>query len=382
MAITDRESNVQIMKYLTSNLFSTLSGDMLAYGIGLMLLNQTGSAFSFGTSMIITPLVYLFSLIPIGNLVDNYKHQPILVVSSLIRIIALAFLVIVINHFTGIDKLIPIIPFLIINSVCTNASTTTYYSAVHELVNQHKIKSLSSLNNAVGSFASIFSPILGVAIYSYFGFRLFIIIEICSEIITLLITLSMNFYYGKNSRTNQKNVKRSQFGNFKAGLKYISKRRLITDLIVIGVFLNFIFSSVNLGLPYIIRITLKASNNLIGYLNTGNAIGILLGSLLCNFMSDRKRFGMKIIFPVFSIGLLILLLGILFKGYYQHHFYWNLRLFNQRLNRNLTINYRNQQPDSAARNRTNYNSGSSNRGPDYLKQHHIPGRNLNLYHPV
>ena len=55
--ITDRESNLQIGKDFTSNLIGSLSGGMFSFGMGLMLLNQTHLAISFGLSTIVGPLV-------------------------------------------------------------------------------------------------------------------------------------------------------------------------------------------------------------------------------------------------------------------------------------------------------------------------------------
>ncbi|WP_235713599.1 MFS transporter [Ligilactobacillus acidipiscis] len=237
MYISDKKSNIQIVKSTLSNIVSSLSGNMLSYGLGLMLLSQTSSAISFGIELIITPVISFLFLIPIGNLVDNHKHKPILVFSSIARIFFLGLLIISIDHFNGLYKLIPVIPFVAVNSICTNISTTTYSSSVHELVNSEKIQQLSSLTNAANSFASIFSPILGVGLYSLLGFDGFILIEIVSAIVAFLIMLSMKFYYSRQQRSQEPvDNQPSQLKEFKAGLSYISQRKLIANIIFIGVF--------------------------------------------------------------------------------------------------------------------------------------------------
>ncbi|WEV51224.1 hypothetical protein OZX69_00430 [Lactobacillus sp. ESL0731] len=73
--ITNYESNLQIVKDFSSNLIGTLSGDMFSFGMGLMLLNQTGSAVSFGVSTIVGPIVSLLLFVPLGNVVDRYPHK-------------------------------------------------------------------------------------------------------------------------------------------------------------------------------------------------------------------------------------------------------------------------------------------------------------------
>nr|WP_257610527.1 MFS transporter [Oenococcus oeni] len=85
--ITDSQSNLQIIKDVSSNLIGSLSGGMFSFAMGLMLLHDTKSPLSFGLETIISPIVSLLFLVPVGNLVDKYKHKFILVSSILLRII-------------------------------------------------------------------------------------------------------------------------------------------------------------------------------------------------------------------------------------------------------------------------------------------------------
>ena len=55
--ITDQMSNRQIIKDFISSFISSLSGKAFNFSLGLMLLDQTKSAMSFGITMIIYPLV-------------------------------------------------------------------------------------------------------------------------------------------------------------------------------------------------------------------------------------------------------------------------------------------------------------------------------------
>ncbi len=72
-------SNRQIIKDFISSFISSLSGKAFNFSLGLMLLDQTKSAMSFGINMIIYPFVSLIFLVPIGNLVDHYRHKKILI---------------------------------------------------------------------------------------------------------------------------------------------------------------------------------------------------------------------------------------------------------------------------------------------------------------
>lgn len=313
MEISLHESNQQIFKDICSNFISSLSSNMFTYGLGLMLLNQTHSALSFGIELAIGPIISLIFMIPIGNLVDKYPHKRILLASMLIRVVFLLFLAVTLNYFVGMLKFIPVIFFVSVNSIAVIFATTAYSASVHELVNENKIHQLSSLTSAANSFANIFAPVLGVGAYSLLGFQFFVWIEIGALLLSAAITVTMKFHY-KNTYIS-KNViqQKSQLVNFKKGLDYITQRPLIKALIAIAMLLNFMFSSVNMGLPYIINTQLHLGNSPIGILDTFNAAGGLLAALLMNFVPDNKAKRSRIIAPLFLFGFYFLSLGTIFS---------------------------------------------------------------------
>ncbi|HJE96460.1 MAG TPA: MFS transporter [Ligilactobacillus acidipiscis] len=313
MEISLHESNQQIFKDICSNFISSLSSNMFTYGLGLMLLNQTHSALSFGIELAIGPIISLIFMIPIGNLVDKYPHKRILLASMLIRVVFLLFLAVTLNYFVGMLKFIPVIFFVSVNSIAVIFDTTAYSASVHELVNENKIHQLSSLTSAANSFANIFAPVLGVGAYSLLGFQFFVWIEIGALLLSAAITVTMKFHY-KNTYIS-KNViqQKSQLVNFKKGLDYITQRPLIKALIAIAMLLNFMFSSVNMGLPYIINTQLHLGNSPIGILDTFNAAGGLLAALLMNFVPVNKAKRSRIIAPLFLFGFYFLSLGTIFS---------------------------------------------------------------------
>ena len=73
--ISDTASKQQIVKDFLSTFLSSLSGKAFNSGLGIMLLEQTKSAMSFGINMMIYPLVSLLLLVHICNLVDRLPHK-------------------------------------------------------------------------------------------------------------------------------------------------------------------------------------------------------------------------------------------------------------------------------------------------------------------
>ncbi len=99
---------------------------------------------------------------------------------------------------------------------------------------------------------------------------------------------------------------------FKQGMAYVKTRPLVKGVIMVGVVLNFSFTSVTVGMPFVITNTLHLGSAPIGYLETGSAIGILIGSLFMSTISGEKRIRLKIR-PVLADCVLLIALGGVFN---------------------------------------------------------------------
>lgn len=316
--ISNHQSSLQIFKAAASNFISSLSGKMFSFGLGLMLLDETHSAISFGINMIISPIVGLLCLVPIGNLIDTYPHKTILTGSLTVLTLALILFATSINLFTTTAKLIPIVLFLIIDAISTNINDTCYSAATHELVNGPHIQRLNSLTQSAISLSSILSPALGVGLYSLVGFSGFIILEIIATLASFSIMLTMRFHYpSTNQLTDSRRMpatSHSQFATFRFGLNYMQSRTMIKITILLSVILNFLYTAVTIGIPYILKDQLHTGNGPVGLLETGSAIGMLLGSLLLTLLpsTGQKHLFSKLIIPVLVLDSQIFLLGVLF----------------------------------------------------------------------
>lgn len=311
MKISDHESNMQIIKDVSSNFTSTFCGDMFSFALGLMLLHATGMSLSFGLSMIIMPIVTLVGLVPIGNLVDTYKHKQILMISLAIRIIALFIYAITIERFVGTGKLIPTVIFLIINYASVNVSNSGYIASVHELVNTSHIQKLNSLGQSAASFASTFSPIVAAALYALVGFEWFIIFQLFAHMIALLILSTMHFHYSKGIQPESTIIKESQFGKFKVGINYLMSHHFLRYLISVALFLNFIFAVTNVGLPFIVVQHLHLGNVTLGLLNSADALGMLVGNLIISVSPELRKLARILAVTMITMALGISGVGVL-----------------------------------------------------------------------
>lgn len=316
--ISDRISNKQIIKDFISNFIGSLSGKSFNFALGLMLLDQTKSAMSFGINMIIYPLVSLIFLIPIGNLVDRYPHKKILIYNFIFRIFT--FLLFYAFYFL-IDSssiLYLVIPFVILHSITVNISDTCYSASIHELVNDKKIQRLSSVTQTAIAIATMLSPAIGVIFYGWLGFAGFILIEIFANLLSLGVLLSMKFYYEYNEQENEATNCENPLHGVKEIIQFLKENQIVKYIILVSVILNFFYTSISIGVPFVLKEQLLLDNSIVGMLETMAAVGMLLASISMSLLPDKKEnnilLSSKITMPLVLLTIAIIGLGITFAS--------------------------------------------------------------------
>ncbi|WP_416353751.1 MFS transporter [Agrilactobacillus fermenti] len=298
--ITNRQSVRQICKDVVSNLLSSFSGDMFAFAMGLMLLNETGLALSFGLSMVITPIVNLLGFVPIGNLVDQQPHRRLMIIFSLVRLLALLGYALVITKFTGRAKILPTIIFLVINAWSTTVNTTAYTAAVQELVNARHIQSLQSLTQAAATFASLFAPIAATVLYDWIGFKGFILLEFAANVGAFLLLLSMKFFDNTPTLTTNPGP-RSRYKQFLSGTNFIRQNKFLLLIVSLAILINFFYAALTVGLPYAVIQVDHYGKAALAFLNTLIAVGLCIGNLSLNFLPKIKRLS-----PILLVNTIVL----------------------------------------------------------------------------
>lgn len=316
--ISDRISNKQIIKDFISNFIGSLSGKSFNFALGLMLLDQTKSAMSFGINMIIYPLVSLIFLVPIGNLVDRYPHKKILLYNFIFRIFT--FLLFYAFYFL-IDSssiLYLVIPFVILHSITVNISDTCYSASIHELVNDKKIQRLSSVTQTAIAIATMLSPAIGVIFYGWLGFAGFILIEIFANLLSLGVILSMKFYYEYNEQENKATNCKNPLHGVKEIIQFLKENQIVKYIILVSVILNFFYTSISIGVPFVLKEQLLLDNSTVGMLETMAAVGMLLASISMSLLPDKKEnnilLSSKITMPLVLLTMAIIGLGITFAS--------------------------------------------------------------------
>lgn len=315
-SISDNESNQQIIKDFISNFIGSLSGKAFNFALGLMLLDQTKSAISFGINIIIYPLVSLIFLVPIGNIVDKYRHKKILTFNFIFRMLIFLFFYVFYFLTDSSSILYLVIPFVVLHSITVNISDTCYSASIHELVNDRKIQRLSSVTQTAIAIATMLSPAIGVIFYSWIGFAGLILIEILTNFLSLGVLLTMKFYYEyEEPETINKKLAKQLYG-VQEIIHFLKENQIVKYIILVSIVLNFFYTSISIGVPFVVKEQLLFDNATVGILETMSAIGMLLASVSMSLLPDKKEnklLSNKISLPLFLLIIAIIGLGVTFS---------------------------------------------------------------------
>jgi Major Facilitator Superfamily. len=273
----EQASRKQIRKAVTSDFIGSFSSSLFNFAIGLYILKVTGSAMSFGTTLLIGPLIGIAFSPLIGYVSDHYENKGVMIISQIGCILLLLFYSFLFPFFGQLHYLM-VLFIVATTSLNMRLFNITYLAAVSRLVDKPFIQQLNSLEQSSTSLANILGPIVAGVLFALASFSFFIWFEIGAELIVILIVLSMNFHLIQMPEEATAGSE-TMWTSMKQGLAYVKKRRLILYMIVIASVLNFLFGVVEVGFPYLIVHVLHMENLQYSLTEAVFSLGMVAGGL-------------------------------------------------------------------------------------------------------
>ena len=311
----------QKLYIIVSHLFGRLGSGIFSFGIGLMILRETGSASNFGFSQIIGPVVSLLLLPLTGSVIDRLNHKKIVITAQICSIGGI-LLFLAADRAALLPRLSLIYILLTILAVADLFLETTYESSMVNMVSADDVQQILSIKQIVRTVCMIAAPILGALLYQLLSFETFISLEVASEIITLLLVFGIHFYMFQDSQKAEKaeaeqpetlSGLRGMLTMFKEGLDFIKVSPMLSFLMVFSMLINFLMAGVNAGLPFVQIQVFQLTDTEYGIAGAVFAAGLLAVSIA---LAGRKEMdrpmyqAWRLIIVVF--GLLLGIAGLIY----------------------------------------------------------------------
>ncbi|KPI56970.1 transporter [Clostridioides difficile] len=243
-------------------IISLFGASILKFALSLYILDTTGKAEIFATILAVSSIpIVVFS--PIGGAIaDIFNRRNLMVIFDFSS--SLTVLVLSVFLFNNSSSILLIGIIMTILSVISTMYQPTVQSSTPILVDNEHLMSANGIVAGVASLTNIAGPVLGGVLYGIFGINTIVAISCISFFISAIMEIFIQIPFIKQEQTS--NIIKTIFTDIKAGIIHMCKEnRFILKILLLAIAINLFLSSMLIvGIPYIVKITMGASNFLYG----------------------------------------------------------------------------------------------------------------------
>jgi DHA3 family macrolide efflux protein-like MFS transporter len=307
-----RKATYHLYTFTISKLISTFGSSVYTFGISLYVLALTGSAANFAINLI-------FSILPrtvlapfAGYAADKYSKKTIVIVSQLASALAVGALLL---YSASVGLSLPAIyTTTALLSVSSMFASVTFSASIANLIDPERIQKAIGFNQSALSIAAIGGPVVGGMLFGFVSMNVFLLIQIAGYLLALLLEATMNFKLFSAKVEAAADDKKSMMQSMKEGVAYLKTNRVIMVIVSTAIGLNFFFSALMIGLPFIAVQQMKVEAVHFGFIEAMVAVGMLLASIYFSLrkevkypllFSKRALFAMSIILAGLALPLML-----------------------------------------------------------------------------
>ncbi len=294
---------LSLMSLVISSFLSSMAFSAYEMTEAWYIVNQLEKESFLGIVLILTTVPRLFFMLIGGALADRYNPIKIMMISNISRGILLIMMALLF-HFNFLNIWILMI-FALLYGILDAYFWPASSAILPSIVKKENLTRANSIMRAAVHLSMILGPIVCALILAKFGYTSTFIF------ISILVGLSLLLLKFINCSTFEREIdKNTLFSDVKEGFIYISKTKVILSFIIVFMVFNFLFMGpVGLGAPLIVQNVLKGDAMILAILDSGWAIGLLLGSILTGLINLNKKRGKTVMYLLLFIGLLTIIFG-------------------------------------------------------------------------
>lgn len=278
------------------------------FALSLYVLKITGSAAAFASVLAITLIPQLI-LGPIaGVFVDWFDRKKIIVYLDLIQC-AIVGGYTVLFHFNGQLNLKDIYILVISLTFCSLIFQPAASTIIPTIIEKKDLLEANAANTFLSKIGSLIAPALAGTLFGFYGlFVIFIFNSISflvSAICEIIITIP------KMNKKPDKITFKNFFNDFGEGIKFIKNKRIILNIIILALVVNFVGDPVfSIGLTYISKKILLVSDFKYGIIQSIFVSSMLVSPLIAGIVNKKLCLGKIIFFDILFTSIFIAIMSI------------------------------------------------------------------------
>lgn len=303
--------------FIIGQFVSQFGSKMTSYGVTLWIYKNTQSVFY-------TSLVTLCYLVPeillnfiAGTLSDKWEKKTILKITDTIS----GLLSFIILFLLLLEKLKFQYLFIIniIFGIADAFQNPTSEVVISLIVSKEDYIKTNGIRSFFKAFLDIFVPIFSVFIYSFWGLKYIIFVDL----LTFIFCYVTLVFYVNIPKINHTQSETTFFKKFIFGINYIILNKEILYIILFMGFINLIYGIYSTALSPMILLKTQNNDFQLGIVSSMIGIAGIIGSMLLKFFPQTKNYCTLITnIMIFSFGICNFSLG-----FGKNYIIWSLGVF-------------------------------------------------------
>ena len=292
---------------MIGKLVSLLGSNMLQFALSLYVLSLTGSALIFASMLSISILPRLL-LSPIAGVFGDWFNRKKAIVfldfinGMLIAAFALIFLL------NGGLTLLLIYAFVILLEIIEIFFGAAMAAVIPSMVKKEQLFAANSLQSLVLNFGQLLAPTIAALVYGFAGMLIVLIVTALCFVLSAISEIFIRI----PKHTKQSTFTLSHFKtDFIEGVKIIKSSKFILTILGLVAIINFTISPLfSVGLTFVVKETLKASDFQFGLFQTIFALASITAPILLGLGKKTKNVGTLLFRSFLLLSIIVLLIAI------------------------------------------------------------------------
>ncbi len=287
-------------KFWSGQTISTLGSSVTSFALPLLMFQLTGSPLNLALTVAVNVLPYtLFGLL-IGAWVDRVNRKRVMIFTDIAR--ALVIVSIPLLALFGLLTVWEIYIASFVNATLTIAFTAANFAAVPSLVKSDDLVAGNGYIQASFSMAAIIGPLAAGLLLILVPLPMLLFIDAASFLASTISLLFVKRSF--NTSTGAKKAATKIGGDILEGLRYVLNHPILFWLTLLLLLINFILPTAEVQIVLYAKEWLHASDTQIGLLYASDGLGVVVFSLMANWLRKRWSFGVITLGSLIVLGLL------------------------------------------------------------------------------
>jgi DHA3 family tetracycline resistance protein-like MFS transporter len=269
-------------------------------------LEKTGSAVVMGTVLIFFEVPMLIFVLLGGALVDRWPRLPVMMLSDLVRGLAVAIMAAL--SFANLLQVWHIYIISLIFGMVDAFFQPAYRASVPEIVPVEHLPSANSLTSLSGEISGIIGPALGAGMVALGGTSAAFALDALSFFISVACLLPILRLSGSPRREERAG---SLLREVREGLGTVFGTPWLWITIGVAGISNITYvGPMDVALPFLIKDHLHAQVGVLGLFYTSMSLGALLNAFWLGRTTRIRKRGLKLYGVWMLIGIMVVLIGL------------------------------------------------------------------------